>query len=683
MSFQASCPACAAPITFEVTGSVVTVCKSCHTVAGRGDGGLEDFGKVADLVQTDSPLKLGLRGKFKGVPFEITGRAQLKHSGGGIWDEWYVAFRGGKRWGWLAEAQGRLYLTFRQKLPEKHAIPPFENLDVGEEVMIPKLGGMTVVEIGEATAVSAEGEIPYVLKPGESSFFADLSGPGRKFATLDESESPPLLFAGREVTFKQLGIADAIANREKEERRVAAVQVNCPTCGGSLELRAPDETQRVACPYCGALHEADRGNLRFLETLGEHQVEPLIPLGTVGTFNGELLGESPGLSLDFTIIGFLQRKVKAEGVTYYWQEYLLYRPRMPACWLIHSNGHWSLGHPIPAGEVYAGPRTATYAGQAFKIYERSDPVVTYVLGEFSWKVSVGERSRAADYICPPLLLSRESTPKDEQEPTEEPEKKMERELNYTLSRYLSVEQVEQAFGVKELRHPQSVAPSQPYPHKGVYKLAGALFLAAILIALVVFASGSQKQIFSQQYQLKPNQAKELFSKTLKVEGGKNLMVRCVAASWVYVSGEFYDEKSGRVRASFGIPRGEAVFLSALPAGDYTLRMTVQADRKPATARAKRKPRRAVPNRRPVGALRNRGPVPALVKERLGGLLTKRTQPTQFSISVQQGVPHWSHLVFLIVGLSIIPIGTAIHHMSFEARRWQDSDYSPFHSGEGE
>jgi len=73
----------------------------------------------------------------------------------------------------------------------------------------------------------------------------------------------------------------------------------------------------------------------------------------------------------------------------------------------------------------------------------------------------------------------------------------------------------------------------------------------------------------------------------------------------------------------------------------------------------------------------------LVKERLGGLLTKRTQPTQFSISVQQGVPHWSHLVFLIVGLSIIPIGTAIHHMSFEVRRWQDSDYSPFHAGEGE
>ncbi|MCA9073159.1 MAG: hypothetical protein KDA84_29755, partial [Planctomycetaceae bacterium] len=101
MSFQASCPACASPVEFTLTNSIVTVCPSCGSAVGRGGGKLEDLGKVADLVQTDSPLKLGLRGKFKGVPFEITGRTQIRHSAGGVWDEWYVAFRGGQRWGWL------------------------------------------------------------------------------------------------------------------------------------------------------------------------------------------------------------------------------------------------------------------------------------------------------------------------------------------------------------------------------------------------------------------------------------------------------------------------------------------------------------------------------------------------------------------------------------------------------
>ena len=53
MSFQASCPACAAPVEFDVANSVVTICPSCSSAVGRADGKLKNLGKVADLVQTD------------------------------------------------------------------------------------------------------------------------------------------------------------------------------------------------------------------------------------------------------------------------------------------------------------------------------------------------------------------------------------------------------------------------------------------------------------------------------------------------------------------------------------------------------------------------------------------------------------------------------------------------------
>ena len=104
MGVQGSCPQCGDEIEFNAANSLVVVRESCSSVVGRGDGRLETYGKVSDLVDTDSPLQVGAEGEVKGKRYEITGRTQYRHSAGGIWDEWYVAFEGGERWGWLAEA---------------------------------------------------------------------------------------------------------------------------------------------------------------------------------------------------------------------------------------------------------------------------------------------------------------------------------------------------------------------------------------------------------------------------------------------------------------------------------------------------------------------------------------------------------------------------------------------------
>jgi hypothetical protein len=87
---------------------------------------LEDLGKVAEIAESQSPLKIGLKGTFKGNRFELTGTRAARHELGGVWDEWYATFSNG--WvGWLAEAQGKFYLTFYQPLPKRRAVPPFES----------------------------------------------------------------------------------------------------------------------------------------------------------------------------------------------------------------------------------------------------------------------------------------------------------------------------------------------------------------------------------------------------------------------------------------------------------------------------------------------------------------------------------------------------------------------------
>jgi len=392
---QASCPACGAPIQFKIGSSIVRICDYCNSVVARGDRKLEDLGKVADLVETGSPLQVGLRGVYRGVPFELTGRAQLGHAAGGVWDEWYAAFQDG-RWGWLAEAQGRFYLTFPGTIPQQSLIEPFDMLELGEPVpSLPLNTPLIVAEKGTARTLGAKGEIPYKVTPGEQYEYADLSGQHGEFATLDYSEQPPLIFIGRELHLAELGFPPDVVPPEREARRVAATQLNCPQCAGPLELRAPDKAERVTCPNCGSLLDVNQGKLQFLQAL-DPRVKPIIPLGSTGEFNGTR----------FMLIGFMVRSVEFEGGRYYWGEYLLYNPQVGFRWLVRSDDNWNFVETVPPAAVtFSGNRAVIYDGKRFKLYQDTAARVEHVYGEFYWKVMTGEVVRAADYIAPPLMLS--------------------------------------------------------------------------------------------------------------------------------------------------------------------------------------------------------------------------------------------------------------------------------------
>ena len=123
-------------------------------MVARGDRDPEDLGKVAYLVETDSSLSIGLRGRYQDEPFELTGRAQFSHEAGGVWNEWYAAFSN-DRWGWLAEAQGRFYLTFQQHVPSPEVVEPFATLTLGALVfasrVVGRIGGIVKIE-GEVLA---------------------------------------------------------------------------------------------------------------------------------------------------------------------------------------------------------------------------------------------------------------------------------------------------------------------------------------------------------------------------------------------------------------------------------------------------------------------------------------------------------------------------------------------------
>src|SRR5262249_18915522 len=444
MSVRVSCPGCGGPVEFKIGSAMVSVCPYCRSVVARGDRKVEDLGKVAALADTDSQLEVGMKGRYQGVPFYLTGRTQLGHQAGGTWDEWYAAFSDG-RWGWLAEAMGRDFITFEHDEPP--ALPVLKELKLGAEVSIPgEAHPLSVTEKGKARVISAEGEIPFRLDPGATYRYADLSGPDAEFATLDYGDDPPTVYVGREVTLDDLKLPVKAKPAGHELRQVEGHQLNCPQCGGALALHAPDKAERVTCPSCNSLLDIHQGNLIFLKALRRPEHPPIIPLGKTGKFGDD----------EYIHIGCMLRSVTIEGIKYFWQEYLLYHARKGFRWLVRSDDHWNFVEPLPPGKARRSGGYAVYDDKQFKLFQRAWAEVENGQGEFYWKVEVGEMVRASDFVNPPEMLSREVT-------RAEGDDEEQGEINWSLGTYLPVTDVERAFGLRGFPRPPltNVAPNQP------------------------------------------------------------------------------------------------------------------------------------------------------------------------------------------------------------------------------
>ncbi|QEG39654.1 DUF4178 domain-containing protein [Roseimaritima ulvae] len=452
----ANCPSCGGPVEFKTASSLVTICDFCQTAVGRADKKIEDYGKVADVGETDTGLRLGLTGTFNKKSFFISGRVRYQHPAGGVWDEWYLAFPG-NRWGWLSEAQGKFHLMFERQLSHSIKLPEFDGLQVEETI---QLGNamFLVREKGTATAAAAEGEIPWAFHPGAEHRFADLAGVDGTFATF-EYGPPHHAYVGKEVLLADLGIEPEDTYPDVSNLPVAALQLNCPKCAGPLVLRAPDDSERVACPNCSSLLSVEHGKLALFQTLKAQKVVPVIPIGTSGTLEGQ----------KYTVIGFMERFAKYAGNTYPWTEYLLHNQQLGFRWLVCSEGHWSFVEPAAFTGQLRSDRVY-FDGDNFRIYDRGTAYVRYVMGEFYWRVSVGEKAKTADYIAPPRMLSFERSKTDKSE-----------ESNVSVGRYLFPQEIEQAFGIKNVSRPWGVGPIQPRPK------IGASFYLCWILALFLLA----------------------------------------------------------------------------------------------------------------------------------------------------------------------------------------------------
>jgi hypothetical protein len=160
---------------------------------------LDLVGEVSDLREDASPVQIGSEGVFDGKAFVVVGRIQYEHDLGS-WNEWHLLFNDGSG-GWLADAQLEYAVSFLTK--PMGPPPAAEHLFRGARFQW--FGVLyEVTTITKANYRGVQGELPFEYWGKERILFVDLRSPDGRFATIDFSESPPLLFTGRAVEFDEL-----------------------------------------------------------------------------------------------------------------------------------------------------------------------------------------------------------------------------------------------------------------------------------------------------------------------------------------------------------------------------------------------------------------------------------------------------------------------------------------------
>ena len=628
MPFSANCPSCGAPVVFKSSASFHCVCEFCRSTLVRHGGNLENLGRMADLLEDASPLQLGTEGRYRGVHFAVVGRIQLRYESG-LWNEWHLLFDD-MRGGWLSDANGEYVVTFLT--PPGATLPGFATLMPNDEL---KLAGrdfiVTVLE--EALCISGEGELPFAFGAGYPAQLADLRTTGEAesaFASIDYSETPPLFFVGESLPFESFAFANLRGAEMVKAAGVKALQ--CPRCGSAITLH-DKAVQSVACPSCLTVLEPADDSLRILQqATAARPVEPLIALGSVGKFLGK----------DWIVIGFQQRVITAEGIDYPWQEFLLHHPQEGFRWLVESTGHWSWVSPVTKPPRYhTGLPLTIYNGEMYTRYSAGSAETRYVIGEFIWKVQVGETWEVTDFIAPPKMLSREAS---------------HTESTWSLSEYLPVGEVEAAFKLKTpLPAPVGIGINQPNPraesHRKICSMFWKFLGLAIIAQLLWFFILGGRTLLDQRMVFSPTNDEPVTTQTFRLDKpARNLVLRHdtdLDNNWLGLNLTLVEKNSGKAWVAqsdvaywHGSDGGESwsegdrtreLVFRDLPAGTYYFVIDPE-----------------ISDEKPVN-----------VADR---------------VKVIRDQAAWSNFFFLLIFLALLPMFSRYRLQAFEAERWKDADF---------
>jgi len=473
-AYRAACPNCGAPVEFASAATPFAVCGFCRSVVVRAGDALRKVGESAEVFDDHSPLQLGVSGKYQGAAFTLVGRLQYRYAEG-TWNEWHALFMTGasmQKSGWLSEDNGRYVVSF--DAPLTTPLPPAEQLQVGAPLTV-EGQSWTVASVVAAKLAAAEGELPRKPNLERGFVVADVRSGRGDVATIDYTDpARPMWSIGHSVALSELAL---VGLREASEKSLAGRTLQCPNCGATLEVKLAT-TQSIVCRQCKSvidLTSQQQGNVggdlaHYAQATGS---EPLIPLGTVGTL---VLGGAK--ALPWQVVGYVERcevPESADDEQTFWREYLLYHRIEGFAFLVDAEDGWSWAAPITGAPQSFGDSVKYQDVLYRKLYDYVGKV-TYVLGEFYWRLSRDERTANSDYVgtgaAQTKRLNREQTQSD-----------ADREIVWSAGETLTAEQVLAAFRLAPDKRAALQRDALPTTFKG--SLIGKIFFSLFIVILVL------------------------------------------------------------------------------------------------------------------------------------------------------------------------------------------------------
>jgi hypothetical protein len=456
------------------------ICSYCHTTLYWDEDAIIKTGQESRLPEINTRLHLNAIGRLEGRRFRVAGHIRYQY-GEQLWDEWYLAFLNGQT-AWLSEDERQLSLERPLKGLTPTAIPSPAALRIGLTIVLDGQGYM-VREVGRATCIGAEGQLPRTFLAGETYAYADLAAhDSNDIASLEyDVNNRPHAFGGRALQHEQLQIEGEKAAAEAATRTMTPTEASgiaCAHCAAPLRPSTQPAIETVVCAHCGGVNEV-HGAIATLLGVNPKNFDPgfVFTIGQVGEFEGQ----------KYEICG---RLLYRDYEDYSTREYLLYNENSGYLWLSEEEGHYVLNRStrqaLPfdplASLRYLTPKTAvTIGGRSYKFYETGEMRLRYVDGALPWKARINNSFTYGDFVAPPEMLSLEIDGS---------------EIETFHGRYLAPQAIQTAFRLKEpLLWPYGVHAAQPFNRTSLRRNLMVVGLVFGLINLaLLFGAYSRKGI---------------------------------------------------------------------------------------------------------------------------------------------------------------------------------------------